>query len=94
MKNLHPGEILNHEFIKPSKITAIDVARAISVTQGRMSEIIRGKRGVTADTAIRLGIFFGTSAEYWLGLQNNYNLKKEFTNNQKEYKKIKPFKKD
>lgn len=89
----HPGKILNKLFIQPLKIDAIEVARACNFTQGRISEIILGKRRITADTAIRLGIFFGNSAEFWLKLQMKYDIAKELEAKQEEYRKLKIFQK-
>lgn len=86
----HPGEILWKEFIQPANMTAIDVARACLFTQGRISDIIRGKRKITADTAIRFGLFFGNSAAYWCYLQMAYDISIEEKANSKIYKKIKP----
>ena len=71
---VHPGEILFEEFLKPLGISQNGLARAISVPPRRINEIIHGSRRVTADTALRLGRFFGTSAEFWMGLQMDYEL--------------------
>ena len=72
---IHPGEILEEEFMRPLDLSANSLARAIDVPVTRVSEIVRGRRGVTADTALRLGRLFGTSAEIWLGLQSEYDLR-------------------
>lgn len=72
---IHPGEILEEEFMRPLGLSANAVARAIHVPVTRVSEIVRGRRGVTADTALRLGRFLGTTAELWLGLQSEYDLR-------------------
>lgn len=71
---IHPGEILKEEFLEPYGITQRQLAAAINVPPNRISEIIRGRRGVTADTALRLAHYFGTSVEYWMGLQQHYDL--------------------
>lgn len=72
----HPGEILAEEFLTPLGLSARQVAAEIGVPLNRLSEIIRERRGVTADTAIRLGVRFGTSAQFWLNLQNAHDLSK------------------
>jgi addiction module HigA family antidote len=71
---VHPGEILFEEFLKPLEISQNALARALSVPPRRINEIVHGSRRVTADTALRLGRFFGTSAEFWMGLQMDYEL--------------------
>ncbi len=70
-----PGEILLEEFLKPLGISQNELARAISVPPNRISQIINGKREITADTALRLGRFFGVEPEFWLNLQTRYNMK-------------------
>jgi len=71
---VHPGEVLLEEFLKPMGISQNKLAINIGVPARRINEIVLGKRGVTADTALRLATFFGTSAEFWLGLQSQYDL--------------------
>ncbi|MCX8110847.1 MAG: HigA family addiction module antitoxin [Syntrophorhabdaceae bacterium] len=71
---VHPGEVLLEEFLKPMGISQNKLALNIGVSPKRINEIVLGKRGVTADTALRLARFFGTSAEFWLGLQSQYDL--------------------
>ncbi len=71
---VHPGEILAEEFLKPMKITQYRLAKDIQVPCIRISEIMRGKRAVTADTALRLGRYFGNSPEFWMNLQAKYDL--------------------
>lgn len=71
---VHPGEVLLEEFLKPMDISQNSLALNIGVPARRINEIVLGKRGVTADTALRLARFFGTSAEFWLGLQAQYDL--------------------
>jgi addiction module HigA family antidote len=73
---IHPGEILAEEFMKPFGLSANALSRALGVPVTRVSEILRGRRGVTADTALRLARFFGTSAELWLGLQAEHDLRR------------------
>ena len=77
LNNVHPGEILKEEFLVPMGVSAYRLAKEINIPQTRISEIINGKRAVTADTAIRLSLFFGTSAEFWLNLQNLYDIELE-----------------
>jgi addiction module HigA family antidote len=75
LEPIHPGEILEEEFMRPLGLSANSLARRIDVPVTRISEIVRGKRGITADTALRLGRLFGTSSELWLGLQSEYDLR-------------------
>jgi len=72
---IHPGEILHEEFMKPRDLSQNALARALNVPPRRINEIVLGKRGITADTALRLARFFGTSAEMWTGLQADYDLR-------------------
>lgn len=72
---IHPGEILWEEFMKPMQISINGLARALGVPPNRISEIVNAKRGISADTALRLAKFFDTSAELWLGLQTEYELR-------------------
>ena len=74
LKNIHPGEILLEEFLTPMDISQNALARAIVVPPRRVNEIVLGKRAVTADTALRLARFFGTSEQFWMGLQADYDL--------------------
>ena len=77
LPNIHPGEILLEEFLKPMEITAYRLAKDIDIPQTRLSQIIKGQRRITADTALRLSSYFGNSAKFWLGLQNDYDLEEE-----------------
>lgn len=70
----HPGVILSEEFMKPLGLSANALAMAIRVPSNRISNIVRGRAGITADTAIRLGLFFGNDPEFWANLQRNYEL--------------------
>lgn len=70
----HPGEILNEEFLKPLNISQYRLAKDISVPPRRINEIIHGKRSISADTALRLAKYFGSSAEFWMNLQAKYDL--------------------
>ena len=72
---IHPGEILQEDFLKPLGISMSALAAAIKVPTGRISQIVNGKRAITADTALRLGRYFGVSPETWLGLQSEYDLR-------------------
>ena len=87
--NIHPGEILLEEFLKPMNLSAYKLSQDIGIPQTRISEIIKGNRGITADTALRLSSYFGTSAKFWLGLQNDYDLEETLNNKKTEIKKIK-----
>ena len=88
LPNIHPGEILDKEFLVPLNITAYRLSREIKIPQTRVSEIIKGKRRVTADTALRLSKYFGNSPQFWLGLQNDYDLEEETNILRTELKKI------
>lgn len=74
---IHPGEILMEEFLKPMSISQYRLAKDVSVPPRRINEIIHGDRGITADTALRLGRYFGVSAQFWLNLQTHFDLAKE-----------------
>jgi antitoxin HigA-1 len=74
LKNVHPGEVLLEEFLVPMNLSQNAVARAISVPPRRINEIVLGKRVITADTALRLARYFGTSEQFWMGLQADYDL--------------------
>ncbi|HEX4583083.1 MAG TPA: HigA family addiction module antitoxin [Acidobacteriaceae bacterium] len=73
----HPGEILREEFLVPHRISMNRLAQGLHVTAGRISDIVNGRRGITADTALRLSVFFGTTPEFWINLQTTYDLSKE-----------------
>ncbi|MDZ7792940.1 MAG: HigA family addiction module antitoxin [Spirochaetia bacterium] len=77
LRNIHPGEILQEEFLEPFGITAYRLAKEIKIPQTRISQILQGRRRITADTALRLSEFFGNSAQFWLGLQDDYDLEEE-----------------
>jgi antitoxin HigA-1 len=74
---IHPGEILLEEYLKPMGISQYRLARSLSVPPRRINEIVHGKRGVSADTGLRLARFFGTSERFWLNLQTRYDLEVE-----------------
>lgn len=75
LNNIHPGEILLEEFLKPMNISQNGLARAIGVPPRRINEIVLGKRSITADTALRLAKALGTSVQFWMGLQDEYDLR-------------------
>ena len=89
LANIHPGEILSEEFLKPMNITAYKLSKAIGIPQTRTAANIKGERAITADTALRLSLYFGTSPKFWLGLQDDYNLEEALKNKQAELNKIK-----
>ncbi len=74
LPNIHPGEVLLEEFLNPMAISQNALARALEVPPRRVNEIVLGKRAISADTALRLAAFFGTSEGFWLGLQGDYDL--------------------
>lgn len=77
LKNIHPGEVLQEEFLVPFGISAYKLAKDTGISQTRVSKIIKGNRRITADTALRLSKYFGNSAKFWLGLQDDYDLEEE-----------------
>ena len=89
IKNIHPGEILKEEFLKGFNISAYRLSKDTNMPPTRVSQIIKGKRGISADTALRLSKYFGTTANFWLGLQNEYNLREERVVKAKELSSIK-----
>ena len=74
LKPVHPGDVLKHDFLEPLGLTPYRLAKEIGVSVPTVNDIVRGRRAVTADTALRLSHYFGTSAEVWLGLQAGYDL--------------------
>jgi len=89
LENVHPGEILNEEFLVPMNISAYRLSKDTEIPQTRISQIIKGKRSITADTALRLSIYFGTSPKFWLGLQDDYDIEEESKNKKEVFKRIK-----
>jgi antitoxin HigA-1 len=89
LKNIHPGEILSEEFLVPFNITAYKLAKDIEIPQTRISEIIKGNRRITADTALRLSKYFGNSAKFWLGLQDDFDIEEEISTKGLMFKSIK-----
>ena len=78
LKNIHPGEVLQEEFLVPLEISAYRLSKDIGIPQTRVSEIIKGNRRITADTALRLSQYFGTTAKFWLGLQDDYDIEEGY----------------
>ncbi len=89
LKNIHPGEILSEEFLVPFNITAYKLAKDIEIPQTRVSEIIKGNRRITADTALRLSKYFGNSPKFWLGLQDDFDIEEEISTKGSMLKSIK-----
>lgn len=89
LKNIHPGEILQQEFLIPLGISAYRLSKDIGIPQTRISAIIKGNRRVTADTALRLSKYFGNSAKFWLGLQDDFDIEEERNEIKTELKAIK-----
>jgi addiction module HigA family antidote len=92
LKNIHPGEVLMEEFLIPMNISAYRLSNDIKIPQTRISEIIKGRRRITADTALRLSNYFGNSAKFWLGLQDDYDLEEALKEKIEEFKSIKRYK--
>ncbi|RKX69552.1 MAG: addiction module antidote protein, HigA family [Spirochaetes bacterium] len=86
--DITPGEILSEEFLDPMCITAYRLAKDTNMPATRISEILKGRRKITADTALRLSVYFGNSADFWLGIQDEYDLRRQRTNIEDELKKI------
>ena len=89
LKNIHPGEVLLEEFLKPLNISAYRLSKDIGIPQTRISSIIKGRRRITADTALRLSKYFGNSAKFWLGLQDDFDIEEELKSNKQEILGIK-----
>jgi addiction module HigA family antidote len=88
LPNIHPGEILKLDFLEPLNITSYRLSKDLGVTQTRISEILSGKRSITADTALRLSRYFGNSPQFWLNLQTHYDLRQAQENNAEVYSNI------
>jgi addiction module HigA family antidote len=89
IKNIHPGEVLLEEFLIPMNISAYKLSKDLEIPQTRISLILKGKRSITADTAMRLSIYFGTSPKFWLGLQDDFDLEEENVNKKMVFSRIK-----
>ena len=94
LNNIHPGEVLEKEFLEPLGISAYRLSKETVIPQTRISQILKGKRRVTADTALRLSMYFGTSAHFWLGLQNDFDVEQERNNKLEEFRQIVPLRKE
>ncbi len=92
LKNIHPGEILKKEFLIPFNVSAYKLAKDIEIPQTRISEIIKGNRRITADTALRLSKYFGNSAKFWLGLQDDFDIEEELVSKSSTIQSIKTLK--
>jgi addiction module HigA family antidote len=91
LSNIHPGEILLEEFLLPLNISAYKLCKDLNIPQTRISEILKGRRRITADTALRLSTYFGTTAKFWLSLQDDYDLEEEQSAKEAELATIHPF---
>ena len=90
--NIHPGEIFSEEFLIPMGISAYRLAKETKINPTRVSEIVNGKRGISADTALRFSKFFGNSVEFWMGLQDDYEIREERTKISKQLNEIRHYK--
>ena len=77
LKNIHPWEVLNKEFLVPLGLSAYKLSKDVGIPQSRLSEILKGNRRITAGTALRLSRYFGNSAKFWLGLQDDFDIEEE-----------------
>ena len=88
LKNIHPGEILKEEFLNEMKISAYKLAKDLKIPQTRISQIIQRKRRISADTALRLSLYFNTSAKFWIGLQDDYDIEEAMNKNKDSIQSI------
>ena len=91
LANIHPGKILFYEFLEPLEISAYRLSKDLKIPQTRISEIIKGNRRITADTALRLSKYFGNSAKFWLGIQDDFDIENQKENKGAELNKIKHY---
>ena len=91
LKNIHPGEVLQEEFLVPLGLSAYKLSKDIGIPQTRISEILKGNRRVTADTALRLSRYFGNSAKFWLGIQDDFDIEEEKRTKSKELESIEQY---
>ncbi len=91
LKNIHPGEILKEEFLLPLEISAYKLSKDIGIPQTRVSAILKGNRRITADTALRLSKYFGNTAKFWLGLQDDFDIEEEKNQKKTELNAIKQY---
>lgn len=94
LENIHPGEILKEEFLEPMNITPYRLSKDTEIPQTRISQIIKEKRCITADTALRLSLYFGTSPKFWLGLQDDYDIEKESKGKKELFNRIRHIRKN
>ncbi len=92
IKNIHPGEVLKEEFLIPLNISAYRLCKETDIAQTRISEIIKGNRSITADTALRLAKYFGNTPNFWLGLQNDFDIEEELLEKGDQFNRIKRLK--
>jgi len=90
--NVHPGEILSEEFLKPMEITPYRLAKETKIPATRVSDIIKGKRGISADTALRFSKFFGNSVDFWMGIQDEFEIREQREKLEKELTEIRNYK--
>jgi addiction module HigA family antidote len=88
LENIHPGEILMEEFLKPLEISAYRLSKDTEIPQTRISQILKGNRRITADTAMRLSSYFGNTPKFWLGLQDDYDIEEEKNVNSEVFNRI------
>ena len=93
LKNIHPGEVLREEFLDPMGISVYRLSMETGLSQTRLGQIIKGKRSVTAETAIKIGKFFDVAAEFWMNLQSLYDLEEAAKHHRKEIESIHSYKK-
>ncbi len=91
LKNIHPGEILKEEFLDEIEISAYKLAKDLKIPQTRISEIVKGKRRISADTALRLSFYFNNSAKFWIGLQDDYDIEEAMQKGKNSFKGINQF---
>jgi addiction module HigA family antidote len=91
LKNIHPGEILKEEFLDEMEISAYKLAKDLKIPQTRISEIVKGKRRISADTALRLSLYFNNSAKFWIGLQYDFDIEEALKKGKKSFKEINQF---
>jgi len=94
LKNISPGEILLEEFLIPMEITQYSLSKNLGIPQTRISEIIKGNRRITADTALRLSAYFGNSAKFWLGIQDDFDIENALNEKPLIFDRIKKFEKE
>ena len=88
LRNIHPGEVLSEEFLVPLSMSAYRLSMETKIPQSRISQIIKGQRSITADTALRLAAVFGTTPQFWLGLQDDYDIEEQTGKLRDELRKI------